>query len=201
MTFQTWSFPAAGLVALTSLLLILVRDWRISLGSLAIQYAGLFILVAMEWSLTLAITQLIAGWIAGAILGMAVLSVPETAITRSSLLETQQTPRGLFYLLAAIFTGLVVTSATPQLAQWIPGMETRQCWGGLIMIGLGLLRLSFASSPISTTCGLLTLVCGIETLYAPMDGSPFTAGLFAAATLGVALVGAYLVVAPSSDDL
>jgi hypothetical protein len=194
------SVIAAGLVALTSLFLLMVKDWRINLGILAIQYTGVVVLVGMEWPITLAITQLIAGWIAIALLGMAILSLSETTNSHPLFYDPRQALSPLFYILVAIFVGLAATSTAPSLSNWIPGIEIQQVWGGLILIGLGALRLGFTSYPLSVTCGLLTVVSGFEVLCASMDSSPFTMGLFAVMTLGLALAGSYLFVAPQLEE-
>ena len=57
------AIPALILVALTSLVLLLSTDWRISLLALTLQYAGVFFLVLQDWSFEMAATKLVAGWI------------------------------------------------------------------------------------------------------------------------------------------
>jgi hydrogenase-4 membrane subunit HyfE len=191
---------AAGLVALTSVFLLIVKDWRISLSILGIQYTCVFMLVGMNWPITLAITQLIAGWISGAILGMAILNISETTNNHPLFYEPRQTLSSIFYILAGILVGLAATSAAPSLSHWIPGIDIRQTWAGLILMGMGTLRLGFTSYPLSATCGLFTLVSGIEVIYAPMDSSPFTVGLFAVTMLGLAITGSYLFIAPHLEE-
>ncbi|HEX7974945.1 MAG TPA: hypothetical protein VF498_11085, partial [Anaerolineales bacterium] len=131
MTFQFLALPAVILLALTALTLLISLDWRISIAALAIQYVGVFLLVALSWPFEMAVAKLVAGWIAGAVLGMAILGQPQTSA------EANQNPRTgdetlpapvrvgspaplhlagrLFRLLAAILVGLAVLSIAPQM--------------------------------------------------------------------------------------
>jgi hypothetical protein len=49
--------------------------------------------------------------------------------------------------------------------------------------------------------GLLTVLSGFEILYAAVETATLVAGLLAAINLGLALVGAYLLAAPSLEDV
>jgi len=66
--FSSLSFFAAVLVTLTALLLLLFDDWRAGIALLAAQYAGVFVFIAIEWPLPIAVTALIAGWMASSVL-------------------------------------------------------------------------------------------------------------------------------------
>ena len=46
-----------GLVVLTALLLLAISDWRLSILIIAIQYTGVFALVATHWPAPMAITR------------------------------------------------------------------------------------------------------------------------------------------------
>lgn len=208
MDFEIFSIFAVILISITSLLLFIVRDWRLSIALLGAQYTGVYLLVAMSWSPGMAATKLIAGWMTGAVLGMAVLSIPEI---KTKLPQAKGPNRAwvqlshiagghLFYLLAASLVVLVVFSQIPQVVQWLPGLERSQAWGGLLLIGMGLLKLSFTIEPLPSILGLLTALSGFEILYAAMETSALVAGLLAGVNLGLALVGAYLIVAPNIEE-
>jgi hypothetical protein len=205
---------AALLVTLTGVLLLVVYDWRVSIGLLAVQYLGVFLLVSAAWPLSMAVTRLIAGWMAGAVLGMAMLSLPqsgqeqadqEARPTRSAQLMGRyrllpgEAPSPLFHLLAAGLVCLAIGAESPQLNAWLPVISLVQAWGGLILIGLGLLKLGFHTQPLHVALGLLTLYSGFEVLYAALNASPLIAALTAALTLGLALTGAYLMLAPHME--
>ncbi len=219
-----WSIFAALLLTVTSLLLLIASDWRLSIGALAVQYLGTFILVSQEWPVVMALTRLIAGWMAGAVLAMALASLPrqgsarrDTGISQemqasrntqpAPTLRTGRFARGLqawlgmapgpvFYLLVGLLTGLMAFSQLPRLVDWIPEISLAQAWGSLILIELGILKLGFATRPLHATLGLLSLFSGFDILYAAINDAPLIAGLSAAVNLGLALVGAYLLLAP-----
>ena len=209
MDFSPFAVPIALFVSLTALLLMITHDWRLGTGLLAVQYIGVFSLVAIHWPLAMAATKLIAGWIASAVLGMAALSIPISqsnafaGITPSSNLggrsQSVASSYGLnklFFILVAILVGMVVLSQLSRVTTLIPGIQVGQALGGLMLIGLGLLKLGFADHLLDSILGLLTAFAGFEILYAVIEETPSTAGLVAGVTLSLAFVGAYLLVAP-----
>jgi hypothetical protein len=215
MALNAYAIPAVILVTLTSLILLVSQDWRVSISALAIQYIGVFILVALNWPLEMAISKLIAGWIAGAVLVMAIISFPrleteepiEGDFTTQEILQPQTSvygaftiSGGIFRLVAAVLVGLTVFSVAPRATEWIAGIQLTQAWGGFILIGMGLLQLGFTAHPFRTIMGLLTALSGFEILYAVAERSTLVAGLLAAVNLGLALVGAYLLVAPFMEE-
>ena len=73
--------PAVILIVISSITLVVVRDWRISLGALGFQYVGMFILIVQSWPLELAAVKLVTGWISAAVLGMALMGSPSVLVT------------------------------------------------------------------------------------------------------------------------
>jgi hypothetical protein len=219
LDFEALAVPALVLVSLTSLALLVVEDWRLSILALAAQYVGVFFLVGIAWPLEMAITKVVAGWMAGAVLGMAAISLPRsmpadhlvdgtnggfieppgTVLVSQSLIP-RSTAGMLFRLLAAILVGLVVLSAAPQLVGWSSDLSLEPVVGSLLLIGMGLVKLGFTSRPLHTILGLLTALAGFEILYAAVEDSTLVAGLLAGVNLGLALVGAYLLVAPQMEE-
>jgi len=202
-----YAIPVALFVNLTALLLLVARDWRVSTALLAAQYVGVFFLVVMEWPFAMAVTKLIAGWIASAVLGMAVLSIPAAPLippaSISSEREGHPQPKAsgdglnpLFFIFAATLVGLAIYSQLSRAATIIPGIASGQVWGGLILIGLGLLKQGFADQTLASFIGILTTFSGFEIIFSVIDATPTTAGLVAGVTLGLAFAGAYLLVAP-----
>lgn len=187
--------PAAVLVSLTGFVLLISRDWRISIFTLAAQYTGVFILVTLSWSVELAAVKLVAGWMAGAVLGMALASLPkETSIFRPLDLTGI-----LFRFILTTLILLVMISLAPRMARWVPGVVFAQTYAGTIMIGLGLVHLGLTANPLRTILGLLTIFSGFEILYASVEASILVAGLLAGINLGLALVGAYLLTVPIAE--
>ncbi len=207
--FQALAFPAVVILALTSLTLLISEDWRASLIALVIQDFAVFVLVALNWPLERAGAKLVAGCISAMVIWMAVVSLPaarsdnqgEEPASRETRMPGAHLRSGrVFRLFTAILVGLTVISLGPQLLDWMRGVRLEQAWGALTLIGMGLLQLGFTSRPFRTVMGLLTALAGFEILYAVVENSTLVAGLLAAVNLGLALIGAYLLVAPQMDE-
>jgi uncharacterized membrane protein len=189
------ALPAAISVSLTGFLLLVVRDRRMSILILALQYVGVCVLVALSWTVEMAVVKLVTGWMAGAVLGMAIVSLPDG----SQELQQIDVTGVLFRLLLAVLVVLVMASLAPELALWVPGILPVQAYGGAILIGMGLVHLSLTVRPLRVVLGLLTVLSGFEILYAVVETSTLVSGLLAGITLGLALVGAYLLIAPTLE--
>jgi hypothetical protein len=184
---------AVLIVVMTSITLILVRDWRVSLAILAFQFLSMFLLVNSLWPLGMSTAKLLTGWMTAAILGM----------TQSSFVFFPQQegswPEGrTFRLFIAALVIIAVISLVPSVLTWLPGISLPVAYGGLILIGMGMLHLGITLQPLRVTISLLTVLCGFETLYASIENSILVAALLSVINLGLALVGAYLLIASQS---
>jgi hypothetical protein len=190
------SLPAVILAVFTSTVLLASRNWRWSIAALAGQYLIVFLLLAPARPFSLALTKLVQGWMAGAVLGLALAGAGMPVETgRPAVLSSL-----VFRLLAAALVTLVVFSTAPVLAEWIPGLGPAQAAGALILIGLGLLHLGLSLQSFRVIMGLLTVLSGFEILYTSVEASVLVTGLLAGVTLGLALLGAYLLAAPTIPE-
>jgi hypothetical protein len=190
------AYPAVVWISITSLMVLISRSWRFTIIPLALQYLGVFVLVTLPWPFEMAVAKLVAGWMASAVLGIAASeSTLDSPDSRSD--AERSWPSGwLFRTLAASLVWLTVFSLAPKTVSWIPGVGLAQAWGGLLLIGMGLLNLGLTAQPLRVITGLLTALSGFEILYAAVVTSALLAGLLAASQMGLAIVGAYLIVAP-----
>ena len=78
MFFQSLATPAFVLLLVAAVVVLILRDWRLVLAALAVQYIGVFVLTAGAWPVSLAIIKLVVGWMATAALGLTQLSNKET---------------------------------------------------------------------------------------------------------------------------
>lgn len=178
---------AAIVLAVTSIGLLLSRDWRWNLGLLGGQYFAVFWLVLSHWSLTMSAAKLVTGWMAVAVLAMTQLEIKDEPVSEHSW------PEGaLFRAFAAGLVLITITSAAQQVNLWLPDASLPQVWGGLMLIGMGLLHLGLSVHPMRVTLGLLITLAGFEVLYASLENSILVSGLLAVITLGLALTGSYL---------
>lgn len=180
-------------LAVTALFLMISQNWRWSIGALAIQYLAVFALTILVWPLGLAVTKLVAGWMAGAVLSA---SRPEDDLIEDS---SPSMVRALFRVIAAALVLALVVSILPLASQRLP-VAPRVLEGGIILIGLGLLHLGMTTRPMRVILGLLTVLSGCELIYAGLETSILMAGLQALVNLGLALVGAYLLAAPFMEE-
>jgi hypothetical protein len=197
VTFESLIVPAISLISITTLFLLLSVDWRLSIICLALQYVGVFLIVALSWPLSLAVVKLVAGWMAGAVLGMALIGAPGNNSLESGI----NLANILFRIMAALLIGLIVLSLAPKVTIWIPGIGIGQVMGGLILIGMGSLQLGLTDQPLRVILGLLTVFAGFEIFYAAVETSTLVSGLLAIVNLGLALAGAYLIVVPERERL
>lgn len=190
--FLAWI--AIVLVVVTSVGVLLARDWRWLVSFLAAQYVGVFILTLQHLPLGMATVKVIAGWMGAAILGM----------TRSSLDEADGDgilPQGRFFrLVAAGIVALVAAASAPAVDTMMADAGTAVAAGSLLLIGMGLLHLGVTDQPLRVTVGLMTVLAGFEVLYAAVENSVLVAALLAIINLGLALVGAYLMTASNADE-
>lgn len=192
MSFDSLAFPALVAISLAGVLLLVSEDWRLSISVLAVMYVGVFVVVALSWPVEMAVVKLVTGWMSGAVLGMALVGLPEEMrqSTRTS------TATSIFRLVVAGMVLLVAISLAPRMGGWIPEIAPAQAYGGAILIGLGLLHLGLTAHPLRVTLGLLTVLAGFEIWYAAAETSTLLTGLMAGVDLGLALLGAYLISLP-----
>jgi hypothetical protein len=186
---------AALVLAVTSVGLLLSRDWRWSLGLLALQYFAAFWIVSVHWPLTMSAAKLVTGWMAAAVLGMTRLNIKDDSAGETSWPEGR-----LFRIFAAGLFLVTVSAAANSLTSWLPDAGLPAIWGALVLIGLGLLHLGMTLHPLKVILGLLTTLLGFEILYSTIENSILVSGLLAVITLGLALTGSYLLTLNSVGD-
>jgi hypothetical protein len=188
------TIPALALLGLTSLLILIGRTWRWILAALAVQYLGAFVLVTFSWPFSLAGVKLVGGWMACLLMAATVWNSPP------GLIEESFAPSGrIFRTIAAGLVALVIFATASSLQVWLPQVDPGVVAGSLILIEMGLLHLAMTSQPLRLTIGLLTVFSGFEILYAAVENSVLVAGLLAGFTIGLALAGAYLLIAPGLE--
>jgi len=188
---------AVLLLTVTSVGLLLARDWRWLIIYLSAQYFGMLILTLQHWPLGMASVKVVAGWMSAAILGMTRSGLPrEDQVERSNVL-----PRGrLFRLFAAAIVLVIVSSVTPRVDVIMADAGFTVTSGSLLLVGMGLLHLAVSNHILRVTLGLMTVLSGFEILYATVEGSVLVAGLLAVINLGLALVGSYLLIALNAEE-
>ena len=193
---STLAWIAVLLIAITSIGLLLARDWRWLIIYLSAQYFGMLILTLLHWPLGMASVKVVAGWMSAAILGMTRSGLPrEDKTEKQSIL-----PRGrMFRSFAAGIVIVIVATATPRVDAVMANAGFAVTTGSLLLIGMGLLHLGVTDHILRVTIGLMTVLAGFEVLYATVEGSILVAALLAVINLGLALAGSYLLVASNTQ--
>ena len=191
------SWVAVAVVAAAATGILLTRDWRWSLGLLSAQYLGTAALAAQHWPLGMAAAKLVAGWMATAALGMTL-----TGLELQQRTDEQSWPQGrAFRVLMAAMVFILAAVMTPTVQNVIAGVGAPVIAGTIVLIGIGWLQLGSSDQVYRIIVGLLTVISGFEVFYAAVEGSILVAGMLAVVTLGVGLVGAYLMTAAAPQDL
>jgi hypothetical protein len=187
------SWVSVGLMLATATAILINRDWRLSLGALAVQYIAAFWLVTRHLPFVMGSAKLITGWMVIAALGMTRLAIPSAEDEESFL------PRGLWFRVTLVFVmALVALGATQRIESAIPGLGLPVITGSLLLIGAGVAHLGLTSDTLNVILGLLTMLTGFEILYAAIESSILVAGLLSVTNLGLGIAGSYLLIAGST---
>jgi len=185
---------AVAVILVTSVGMLIARDWRVSVSFLAAQYLAAFVLLLAHLPLGMASVKVVAGWMSCAIIGMTRSDLPDDSNDEGIW------PRGrLFRLFMAAMVAIIVAGATSSVENMMADAGMAVTSGALLLIGMGMLHLGITSQTLRVTQGLLTVIAGFEVLYATVEGSVLVAALLAIITLGLALVGAYLMLASRAN--
>lgn len=188
------SWVAVAIILVVTTTILISRDWRVSLGALAIQYLAAFWLVSRHLPFAMGSVKLITGWMVVAILGM-------TRLNLSNAEQGEQDaffPRGASFRVILMFiVALVAAGSAPRIEAAIPGLGLPVIAGGLLLIGAGVAHLGVTSDLLRVVLGLLTILSGFEILYAAVESAILVTGLLAAINLSLGVLGSYLLTAGS----
>ena len=212
MPTEIVQLAAVIIITIVSVSILITTDWRLSIIFMALIYTAEFLLVINTWTLQMAVVKLVAGWMTCAVIGMAAISstrvrnylegtrneLDRISSTRWNVSVTEGRP---FHLVAASLVIISMFFLAPKLESYLPDINVYATLGGLILIGMGLLKLGFTQETLLTILGLLMLLAGFEIIYAFMEDSALVAGLLAVITLGIGLAGAYLLITPFIEEI
>lgn len=195
LSFLTASPAVAGLVV-TASLIIVVRDWRVSLAALLTQYLLVGFLLTRLITPEVAMVKTLVGALICLILYLTARRVHWGR--RRSKDEPSPLPAGWevfpvglpFRLLAVVLTGLMASSLLNSYPlSEVPRDIGFACyWLALI----GLLAMILTAEPLKAGLGLLTFMAGFELFYAALESSLSVVGFLGIVNLFMALAIAYL---------
>ena len=193
MLSERLSMLAVIVLVMSTLFLLLSQNWRWSIIALAVQYLAVFALATQVWPIGLAAVKLVAGWMAGAVLGA---SQPAAELVEDPHASGSAIT---FRFLVAVMVWILAFTITPAIVNLVP-LPASLVMGTIVLIGMGLVHLGMTTRPLRVLLGLLTTLSGFELIYAAVENSVLVAGLLAVVTLGLALVGAYLLDALAGEE-
>jgi hypothetical protein len=157
----------------------------------------MFVLTLQHWPVGMASVKVVSGWMSAAILGMT-----RSGLTSDAAVEDNISAGGrLFHLFTAATVVLIVAVVTPSVDTIMADAGFPVTNGGLLLIGMGLLQLGISAQVLRVAIGLMTVLSGFEILYATVEASILVAALLAVINLGLALVGAYLLIASHTREI
>ena len=195
-----------GLIV-TGSILILVADWRISLGALAVQYLIVTVLLSTIVQLEVALVRLIAGGLVAVILYITAVRVRSRWMRRARIAGWKNVGEIAalferepfiiswpFRLIALVLVGLTVVTACTQFA--FPNAPLLFWLVCLWLCTIGLLLCAITRDALKVGVGILTFSAGFGALYLAIEPNLLFYGLLLISDLVVALAVAHLASAP-----
>jgi hypothetical protein len=198
--------PAVVALMFTAGILVVIKDWRISLLALAIQYVIVGVLLAGAIRLELAAIKTLVGAMlclnlyitarrvdwgrpAPASLGAERLTISAPREGKSGMLPTELP----FRFLAALM--VIVAAYGGALAYPLPDVSEAISLATYTLAALGLLAMGLTDEPLKAGLGLLTFFSAFELYYTVLEPSLIVVGFLGLANFLIALAIAYLTVA------
>lgn len=175
-------------IVITSMVLLIFRDWRIITFALGLQYLAAFYLVSLSWPISLSVVKLIVGWMATAAIALTCLrQMPSPENTGSSA-------ELLFRGVTGLLVILVIFVLSPRLTENIfPNVNFQIIQSGVMLMGMALMQLGTHSIPYLTIISLLSFLTGFEVIHSALEQSTLLIGLLVIVNLGLALIGIYFI--------
>lgn len=190
--------PALIGLLITSALLTVTTDWRLTFATLAAQYLLSAVLIAQAVIVQVAAVRAVAGLLVVLILvmtgrqvnfGRAGASAPgDVRRSRLAALRQIEFQTNLpFRVIAILLVMLAAWYAVTGLGYVLPGVPLSVNLAGIVLVALGLLNLGLTEEPMNAGVGLLMALNGFQLLYTPIESSRVVAALLAAVDFGLTL--------------
>ena len=192
------AMPAVAGILITAGLLVVNRDWRLSVIALTVQYFFVVLLLTRQIRLEVAAVKGLIGWLICMVFYLTERRAGE--LQQPQVAEGGAPPqrwhrwilsaRASFYLLAGMLVAVAAYTAALHIPlPQVPGDITLACY---LLTGLGLLLIGLSEEPMQVGLGLLTFLSGFDLFYVALEPSLAVAGLLGTASFLIALATAYL---------
>lgn len=172
------------LVMAAGISILAFNDWRWMLSGLAASYLSAFLLLIQIISPGMAVSKLVTGIMATALIFVSRNEIPE---------EPQDlSPASRIFKITSLALIWLVVMLTAGSFRSIFPLNYETIAGALIAVTAGLLTLGTSKNAIKVTLGILVIYAGFEILYTPLESSVLINGLLSLITMLIALVGVYI---------
>lgn len=194
--------PLLAALAGSTILILLVRNWRIALPALIVQYVVVGIMLARVIPPGVALIKPMAGALVCLALSVAAQRADNqrasrgesVAVERITHVSWRSVPAQV--LLRAIATALVLTAAFGATIRFpLPGNARELGLGAYVLVASGILLIAAAPEVLNVGVGLLMFISGVELGYTPLEPSISVSVLLGFMTLLVGFAIAYLTLA------
>jgi hypothetical protein len=192
------AMPAVLGILITAGLLIVIRDWRLNVIALMVQYFFVVLLLSRLIRLEVAAVKGLIGWLICMVFYLTERRASMLVQNEEKQNEKQRrrwrrwilSARSLFYLLAGMLIAVAAYTAALRIPlPEVPDHITLACY---LLVGLGLLLIGLSEAPIQVGLGLLTFLSGFDLFYVALEPSLAVAGLLGAVSFLIALGAAYM---------
>lgn len=201
-----------GLIV-TAAIIAIVRNWRVTLPALIVQYVLVGILLARVIPAVVALITPIVGAIVALSLSLAAQRADSARASRGESVAQERIDairqavggtrnwRALpsQFMLRAVATMLVLTAAFGATFRFpLPGEARELGLAAYVLIACAMLVIATAPEAINLGMGVLMLILGVEMGYSPLEPSVTVSVLLGLMTLLVGVAVAYLALADGS---
>lgn len=201
-------YPAAYLLLAAAIVIVVARDWRLSIFALLIQVLATSLLFVDVLDPRLAVVKMLTGVFICLMLYITARQVnwgelpedvsPAEAVQLQAERQIRLGPYLLatslpFRLLLALLLALVVWTISGQAAFRLPAVtQGHMTFGVYTLVLFGLLQVSLTAEPLKAGLGLLMVMAGFELFYHALEQSVLMLVALAATNLVLALAISYL---------
>ena len=199
---QLAATPLLAALAGTTLFILLVRNWRIALPALIVQYVIVGVMLARVIQPGVALITPLAGALVALTLSIAAQRADDQRAKRGESIAAERIRNVAWHsvpaqvLLRAIAAALVLTAAFGATVRFpLPGSARELGLGAYMLAASGILLIATAPETLNTGIGVLMFISGVELGYTPLEPSISVSVLLGFMTLAVGIAIAYLTLA------
>lgn len=199
---QLAATPLLAALAGSAILILLIRNWRLALPALIVQYVVIGVMLARVIPPGVALIKPMAGALVCLAISVAAQAADSQRANRGESVAVERIRHVAWrsvpaqVLLRAIATALVLTAAFGASVRFpLPGNTRDLGMGAYVLLAGGVLLMGSAPEALNIGIGLLMFISGVELGYTPLEPSISVSVLFGLMTLLVGFAIAYLALA------